>query len=178
MERLVGRLLELAQLEAGAGQLQREPVSLAAVMAGLERAFAPQAEAQEVALAFRVEPGLPAVLGDRDRLAQLVGNLLDNALAHTPAGGRVRVTAGAQAGEVRLAVQDSGAGIPAEELGRIFERFYQVDKSRGAAGGRASSGLGLAIARQLAEAHGGRIEVESAPGQGSAFTLSLPAYRP
>jgi signal transduction histidine kinase len=101
-----------------------------------------------------------------------LGNLLSNALTHTPSGGEVVVAAQARESEVELSVSDTGEGILPEHLPYIFERFYRADKSRSRATG--GTGLGLAIARQLVEAHGGRIEVESEVGQGTAFTFTLP----
>jgi two-component system sensor histidine kinase BaeS len=111
-------------------------------------------------------------MGDRDRLGQIVRNLLGNALRHTPSGGQVSVGVEESEGRAILLVQDTGSGIAAEDLPHIFDRFYRADKSRSRRGGGA--GLGLAIARQLALAHGGDIAVESAPGRGATFTLSLP----
>jgi len=117
--------------------------------------------------------GLPMILGDGDRLAQVFTNLIDNALKHTPGGGRVKLRSESQAAAVLVHVEDSGPGIPAEELPRIFERFYQVDKARRGGEGR-GSGLGLAISHQIVGAHGGRLTALSAPGQGSRFTVQLP----
>jgi len=117
------------------------------------------------------------VWGDRDRLEQLIMNLVDNALTFTPAGGQVRlvtrcVAAGQQAAVV-LEVQDSGSGIADADLPHIFERFYRADKARSRA--RGSTGLGLAIVQEVARQHGGRVEVESVPGRGATFRVWLPA---
>jgi signal transduction histidine kinase len=106
------------------------------------------------------------------RISQVLGNLLTNALRHTPPGGRVTLSARAIGGAVEVTVADTGVGIPPEDLPYIFERFWRGDKSRSRAGG--GSGLGLAIARQLVEMHGGKIGVESTPGQGTRFTFTLP----
>jgi len=116
---------------------------------------------------------LPAVTGDRQRLSQILLNLLSNALRHTPAEGQVSITA-RQAGdkEVEVAVRDTGEGIAAGALPYVFERFYRTDQVRGRDTG--GSGLGLTIARSLIEAHGGRIWVESEEGMGSTFTFALP----
>jgi two-component system phosphate regulon sensor histidine kinase PhoR len=123
-----------------------------------------------------VPPSLPPVLGDPDRLGQVFANLVDNALKHArraPGGGLVRLQAESHHGRVVCSVMDNGPGIPAEDLGRIFERFYQVDKSRARRG--AGVGLGLAIAREIVQAHGGQIDVESVEGLGTRFTVMLPA---
>ena len=118
---------------------------------------------------------MPPVLGDYDRLMQVFTNLVDNALTHTPAGGRVHLTVKAHGhGAVEATVQDTGKGIAAEDLSRIFERFYQVDRSRVRVNGRQGSGLGLAIVKELVEAHNGRIQARSRVGQGSLFTVRLP----
>jgi signal transduction histidine kinase len=108
-------------------------------------------------------------------MAQVLGNLLGNALRHTAEGGTVRLTAVVAGDEVQLAVSDSGSGIAAADLPHIFDRFYRGDAARQQTG---ESGLGLAIARSIVEAHGGTIAVESAPGVGSTFTISLPAANP
>jgi signal transduction histidine kinase len=127
---------------------------------------------------------LPPLSGDNDRLAQVFTNLVDNALKHTPQGGRVTVAARetasqpARKGEkavprIEVGVADTGSGIPPEELSRIFERFYQVDKSRSQKG--KGAGLGLAIAKEIVQAHGGQIKAESVVGVGTKFTVTLPA---
>ena len=109
---------------------------------------------------------------DSHRIKQVLHNLLENAVAHTRQGGSVTVKAWQQDNQVKISVADTGEGIPAEDLPNIFERLYRVDKSRTRATG--GSGLGLTIAKRLIEAHGGKIEVESEPGKGSTFTLTLP----
>ncbi len=118
---------------------------------------------------------VPPILGDHDRLIQILTNLVDNALANTPQGGRVDIAIHphGQSG-VEVVVQDTGTGIPSQDLPRIFERFYQVDRSRQRRYGRRGSGLGLAIVHQLVEAHGGRIQARSQPGKGTAFQVRLP----
>lgn len=116
--------------------------------------------------------GLPLCEVDSHRIRQVLHNLLDNAVAHTPGGGTITVTARRQDGWVAIDVADTGEGIPAEEIPNIFERFYRVDKSRARSTG--GHGLGLTIARRLVEAHGGKIEVESELGKGSRFTFTVP----
>ena len=133
---------------------------------------------------------LPAVIGDGDRLAQVFSNLVDNALKHTPAGGKITVAARVLSGSsvvkkgkpwpggIEISVADTGHGIPQEDLSRIFERFYQVDKSRARArsGGR-SLGLGLSIVKEIVTAHGGSIHAESVVGLGTRFVIVLPIER-
>ncbi len=175
MERMVEQLLDLARMEAGQLQLARQPVDLGQLLTEVKESFGPRAQEKGVTLILALQPA-PEVLGDRDRLTQVFANLLDNALSHTPAGGQIRLALYLLSdGQVEVIVQDNGQGIPQEELSRIFERFYQVDKSRaGSAEGR-GSGLGLAIVRELVEAHGGQITARSAPGQDTVFAVRLPA---
>jgi two-component system OmpR family sensor kinase/two-component system sensor histidine kinase BaeS len=130
------------------------------------------AQSKGITLAKDLPPALPGVLGDGDRLAQVFTNLLDNALKHTPGAGRVTVRAAAAGGEVTVSVADTGPGIPLADQARVFERFYQVDKARASGTG---VGLGLAISKEIVEAHGGRLGVESQPGTGAVFTVRLPA---
>jgi signal transduction histidine kinase len=172
MRRLVEELLDLARLDA-AGALRREPIDLALILAAVADRFGPRALEQQVALRTDIAL-LPAMVGDGDRLAQVFTNLVDNALKHTAPGGSVTLTAASAPGGVEAAVRDSGSGIPSEDLTRIFERFYQVDKSRARSGG---AGLGLAITKGIVEAHGGQISVHSAVGAGTAFRVFLPAAR-
>lgn len=134
--------------------------------------FAPLAEAQAVTLKWTRPPAPAIVQADRQRLMQVLQNLLTNALRHTPAGGAITVTVAAAAAGVEIAVQDSGDGIAAEHLPHVFDRFYRTDAARDRDAGGA--GLGLAIVRALVEAHGGAVRVASAgPGQGSTFTVAL-----
>lgn len=144
-----------------------------ASVAAAARAF----EERGVALRSTVQAALPAVVADPDRVQEVLANLLDNALRHTPAGGQVTVKAQRGAGTVELVVTDTGDGLAPEHLARVFERFYRVDVGRSR--GRGGSGIGLAIARALVEAHGGQIAAASpGPGQGSTFTVSLPVRNP
>lgn len=173
LQRLVSDLQELSKVEAGAYSLdlKAEAVdSLArAVVSRLERQF----EEKGVGIEVDLPDGLPPVLVDEDRMIQVLTNLVGNALQYTPAGGRVTISALQKDRELWLSVRDTGIGIPAEHLPRIFDRFYRIDKSRSRPGG--GSGVGLTIARYLVEAHGGRIWAESAGlGEGSVFTFALP----
>jgi len=173
MHRMVDELLILARFDAGQMVMAYDPVELGPLLQGCIEKLSLQAQTARVTLGLDVPERLFAT-GDADRLAQVFANLLDNSVAHTPAGGRV--TIGAHLSDdgrtIEVTVTDTGAGIPAEALPRIFERFYQVDKSRRRGRG---AGLGLAITREIVEAHGGTITVESVVGLGSKFTVRLPS---
>ncbi|MDH7475834.1 MAG: ATP-binding protein, partial [Anaerolineae bacterium] len=132
----------------------------------------PLAEDKQIAIAADLPDHCP-LRGDRQRLQRVIANLLDNALKYTPAGGEVTLSLQREPGWVCLSVSDTGIGIPPEDLPHIFERFYRSDKAR--TRGKGGTGLGLAIAKWIAEAHNGRITVESAPNRGSTFTVWLPA---
>jgi len=175
MARMVSQLLDLAKIEAGQVVMAREAIDLVAVLESCVQKLTPQAAQGDVSLTFDVSqlPLGACVTGDGDRLAQVFIVLLDNALKHTPPGGQVGVAARCpDASQVSVSVSDTGPGIPAEDLSRIFERFYQVDKSR--ARKRGGAGLGLAIAKEIVTAHGGEIVAESIVEMGSKFTVRLP----
>jgi signal transduction histidine kinase/HAMP domain-containing protein len=169
LERLVEEQLQLARLDSGAIPLERESFDLDALVDGVVASRLPLAEAAGVKLTSRNDVFV-AIDADPARIEQILLILLDNALRHTPSGGSIVVSARRNITEARLEVADTGEGIPADEQPFVFDRFYRGDPSRE---GR-SAGLGLAIARGLAEAHGGRIEVVSAPGVGSTFTVHIP----
>ncbi len=173
LARLVADLRTLSLADAGQLELRREPVDLTVIARRVVEAMRSHAEDKGVALALDAQPGAPSVSADTDRVVQVLENLLSNAIRHTPAGGRVGVRVSARDGQVRLTVADSGPGIPPEDMPHMFERFYRADRSRSRASG--GSGLGLAIVRQLMEAMGGRVEVESQPGRGAAFTCTFSA---
>ncbi len=177
MYRMVLDLLDLARLDAGIADLQRAPVDLVALLNGVGERFAPQARAAGVTLKVQLAAGLPSIIGDGDRLAQVFINLVDNALKYTPSGGQVRLGAVLAGDDVEISVADSGAGIPPETLPRIFDRFYQVDASR-TGGVHHGAGLGLAIVREIVRAHGGKMNVRSMVGQGSEFIVRFPLVNP
>lgn len=175
LNRLVEDLRTLANAEAGQLALDRRPVNLADLCQRQVMAFQPQATAKGIDLTLQVEGAAPVVVGDIQRLGQVINNLLDNALRHTPSGGAIKVAVAAPDGVARLAVTDNGAGINPADLPHIFDRFYRADRARDRRAG--GTGLGLAIARQLVQVHGGRIWAESPPAnrrQGSAILLELP----
>jgi signal transduction histidine kinase len=180
MRRMVDELLMLARFDAGQVEMARERVELGPLLRACVEKLGLQAQTAGVALELDAPEQL-FVVGDGDRLAQVFANLLDNAVAHTPAGGRVTIAARPVAGTqaVEVTVTDTGEGIPAGALPRLFERFYQVDSARprGQAcpeRSRRGAGLGLAIAKEIVEAHGGKITAESVVGLGSKFTVRLP----
>ena len=169
--RLVNELLVLARADAGALKLDLQPLDLAELALSRCETLSPLARGRGVDLC--VEAGeQPKVRGDADRLAQVLSNLLDNAIRHAPEGSAVTVSIQKEADEVRCAVNDRGQGIPAEHLPLIFERFYRVDTSRNRQTG--GTGLGLAIVRALVLAQGGRVNAESFEGEGTTVTFWLP----
>jgi signal transduction histidine kinase len=174
LSRLIDDLFLLSTTEAGALQLTLRPVDLGDVIQEVVSSIHPAARTERrVSLLSEVEPTLPPVLADRQRVAQVIANLVRNAVRHTPEGGLVAVRA--ERGDDRLAVvtvEDTGVGIPADELEHVFERFYRADASRDRASGGA--GLGLAIVRELVVAMGGEVSAESAVGEGSRFWFTLP----
>jgi signal transduction histidine kinase len=171
MRRMVDDLLILARFDAGQVEMVHELVEVGPLLRGCVEKLAPQAERADVALEIDRLEDL-SVLGDADHLGQVFTNLLDNAVAHTSSGGRVTVAARGRAERVaEVTVTDTGAGIPSDDLQRIFERFYRADKARRRTAG---AGLGLAIAKEIVAAHGGTIAAQSVVGLGSKFTVRLP----
>jgi signal transduction histidine kinase len=169
---LIDDLFQMAQLEAGGLPLERAPASLGDLISDTLESFAALADQRAVSLAGHVAPEVDTVSMDPARIGRVLANLVGNALRHTPAGGAVTVRAARTAAGVRVEVGDTGEGIPAADLPRVFEQFYRGEKSRSRATGGA--GLGLAIARAIVVAHGGQIGAESAPGQGTRVFFTLP----
>jgi heavy metal sensor kinase len=171
LNRMVGSLLTLARADAGRVSIASEQVDLGVLVTGAVEQVRPLAE--QKGLSIGVEAGLEITLAaDEGLLLQLVLNLLDNAIKYTPAGGSVSAGWRIEVDQAQLWVRDTGPGIAAEHVGRIFDRFYRIDSARGSAGGGA--GLGLSICRWIAEAHGGSIAAESSLGAGSTITVRLP----
>jgi len=172
LQRLVDEQLQLARLDAGALPMRVEGIDLAAVVRAAARPRAVLAEREGVSLDVQAPSPVP-MDGDPERLEQLLLILLDNAARHTPAGGSITVEAHVEGGDAVMSVADTGEGIPPEAIDSVFDRFYRADAAR-QRDDRQGAGLGLAIARGLAHAHGGDISVASRPGDGTVFTVRLP----
>jgi two-component system OmpR family sensor kinase/two-component system sensor histidine kinase BaeS len=171
LRRLVEDLRTLALADAGELTLQRTLTDLGGLIQDTVQGFGATARLAQVALAVQVPEHLARVRADGARIEQVLGILLDNALRHTPAGGRIIIAGQIQDQKCRISVRDTGEGIPPDALPHVFERFYRSPSERARASG---TGLGLAIARAIIEAHGGRIWAESPPGQGTVITFALP----
>jgi signal transduction histidine kinase len=167
---MLDTVMDISEAEVGAMRLSRERLELADLVRDAVNLYAHVAEDKGLGLESRAAPGV-CVSADRNRMRQVVANLLDNAIKYTPSGGRVEMHTALDGAEAVLTVTDTGAGIPAGELPRIWERLYRGDASRSERG----LGLGLSLVKAIVEAHGGRVEAASAPGQGSTFVVRLPA---
>jgi signal transduction histidine kinase len=166
---MLNTLMDISEAESGTMQLSREPVRLADVVARAVELYHDVADAKGVALAVAAADDV-IVTGDRTRLEQVAANLIDNAVKYTPSGGRVEVEVARDDRAALLRVRDTGFGIPADELPRIFDRLFRGDRSRAERG----LGLGLSLVKAVVEAHGGTVTVDSEPGRGAIFTVSLP----
>ena len=185
LRRSVDNLLDMARIEAGALEIQREPFDAGLIVAEALETFQPLARERGVALSFESDGDRTAIRGDADKVHRIAANLVANALKFTPEGGRVTVRVGPSEGGVEVVVEDTGAGIPAEALPRIFDKFHQVpgtlplpsgerDGVRGGVSLGRGVGLGLAIVKAFAEAHSGHVTVESEVGKGSRFRVWFP----
>lgn len=175
LKTMVDNLLDTSRLEAGRFEVVRRPVNLLPLLSDLARSF--QGVARLSGVAFQVELAeLPILEADPDRVVQVVGNLLSNAFKFTPPGGRVRFAARQEGEALVLEVEDTGPGIPEEELPKLFQRYARAENAR--ARGVSGTGLGLFISKHIVEAHGGRIEVRTQVGKGSLFRVILPLYGP
>jgi signal transduction histidine kinase len=172
MSVLLDDLFELAQLDAGGLVLERETNSLGDLISDTIEAQSALAESRAIRLEGQVAQDLDPVCMDARLIGRVLNNILENALRHTPAHGRIRISAFSLAGRARVEVSDTGEGIAPHDLAHVFERFYRGERSRSRDSGGA--GLGLAIARGLVEAHGGEIGIESAPGTGTLVWFDLP----
>jgi signal transduction histidine kinase len=173
MQRLLGDLLDVSAVESGSFSIELAPVSLGSLLHEITGMMGSHAEARGQRIECRVEPELPEVPADRHRLAQVLSNLVGNAVKFTPEGGRLTLSAEATDGEVIVAVRDTGPGIPADDLPHIFDRFWHTSRVR-----RGGAGLGLAISKGIVEAHGGRIWATCPPEGGSVFSFALPLTPP
>lgn len=167
---MVEELLELTRLESGRAPLRFAATSVAEIIGPAVERLRPQADRAQLSLIVDVPDDLPPVWADAERARQMMINLIHNAIKFTPAGGWVRVSAQRQGAMVAISVADNGVGISADDLPRIFERFYKSDRARSSGG----TGLGLAIVRHIVQAHGGQVSVQSREGEGSVFTVTLP----
>lgn len=169
LDKLVSDLLDLSRLEAGGGKLQLARVNLTGLLRQLSDELQPLVEAKDITFKSEIPFDLPAVNVDQEQIERVVKTLVVNAIEHTPRDGEIRVTATLREGYVTIAVADTGCGIPAEYLSRIFDKFVKVPNSPSE-----GAGLGLAISKMLIEAHGGQMSVRSEAGQGATFTFALP----
>jgi signal transduction histidine kinase len=172
LNRLVEDLRTLALADAGQLRLELAPANMEIIAGRVVARFQPQAESKNIQLTFDSKGQVPDQMLDAGRIEQILGNLLSNALRHTPGQGQIAVELEQQGNQLSLSIHDSGAGIPAEAMDHLFERFYRTDKSRSREAG--GTGLGLTIAQQLAQAHGGSIRAANHPAGGALFVLSLP----
>ena len=170
LQRLVEDLRTLSLADSGELVMHREPTAPGDLLEGVSAAYQNQAGLQKINLRVEIESGLPEISLDPERIEQVLGNLVSNALRYTPENGEIRLTASLAAGKPVLSVADTGSGIPPEVLPHIFERSYRGDDSRSGN----ESGLGLAIAKSIMELHGGSIRVSSTPGRGAQFFLTFP----
>lgn len=176
MHRMVLDLLDLARLDAGTANITMSPVNMPALLNAIAEKFTPQLQRAGVNIKVDVDLNLPGIIADGDRLAQVFTNLVDNALKFTPRGGLISLRALIVTEEMLVSVSDTGAGISAEAQAHIFDRFYQADPAR-RGGEKHAAGLGLAIAHEIVQAHGGRISVRSRLGEGTSFDVFLPLER-
>jgi len=168
--RLVGDLFELTKLEADEVRPQPESFPLAELVQDVTQKFALDAAQRQLTLQAACGAAMPLVAADIGMVERVLENLVENALRHTPAGGRVTLALSLEGERAGVAVSDTGVGIPADEIDNVFERFYRADRS----GSRHHAGLGLAIARRMVQLHGGQLAVRSTPGQGTTFAFDLP----
>ncbi len=172
MARIVSDLLTLSKLDNSMSSLNKTVFDLAEMTKGVADKLRIDAKNHSLSVSFRKDGDTKEFFGDRDRLEQVVTNIISNSIKYTPAGGEIRVVCGARYTEAFIKVSDNGIGIPQKDLPRIFERFYRVDKARSRESG--GTGLGLAIAKELVELHGGKIKIESEEKKGTAVTVTLP----
>jgi len=172
---LVNDFLDISKIEAGRMELIKEKIDLYEFVRSHTENYQPVAKSKEISLVSRLEPGLPAISADPRRLEQVLANLLSNAIKFTPHGKEIEIGAGPNGRqEVKIWVKDAGAGIQADEIGHLFEKYRQTKSGKASA--QKGTGLGLVICKMIVEAHGGKISVESRPGSGSRFTVTIPCH--
>ena len=171
LTRLIEDLQDLALAESGQMQLRFQSCDLRMLVRSAANAVQPRAQAKQISLKVIESPSL-SIHADPERISQVIRNLLNNAVIHAPPQGEIQIQASRHNGHAQVVVQDNGPGIPPDQLGHVFERFYRVDKSRSRATG--GVGLGLTIVRHLVEAHGGEVVASSQEGQGTEFRVTLP----
>jgi two-component system sensor histidine kinase BaeS len=175
LDKLVDDLRDLALADAGQLKMEMQSISLGHAVNQVIEALGHRLANRKIALSVAIPDELPQIMADPLRLGQVLRNLFENALAHTPEGGAISVAVAARPSEVQFTIRDSGAGIPPDQLQNIFERFYRTDPSRSRDAGGA--GLGLAIVQQIVTAHGGRVWAENSAGHGAKFTVAIPLPR-
>jgi signal transduction histidine kinase len=172
LSRLIADLQDLSLAEAGQLHLACQLISLEEVISQAAQMVQPQLAEKNLTLQMHLSSDLPRIEADQERVAQILRNLLSNAIRYTPSQGQIHLTASRSEAGVKISVRDTGVGIAPEYLPSLFERFSRADSSRARATG--GTGLGLAIVKQMVQAHGGLITVESQPGKGTRFTFTLP----
>ncbi len=175
LEAIIGDLLDLARLEGGGDRLRAEPVAVEDLFNRVVDRHQPVLRDRRITLDLTIADGTPRIRGDAGRLEQALQNVAANAIRHTPSGGHVSLTAAPLPDTVLISVRDTGPGIPAEHLPRVFDRFYKVDASRAGTAVPSGSGLGLSIVRAIIERHGGTVGATNAPEGGAIFELRLPS---
>jgi signal transduction histidine kinase len=175
LTRLVEDLFDLTQMDEGKLRLSKEPVKIDEVIRKMIHATEPKANAKNITLSYHPYTPSPVIRGDYGRLSQVLFNLLDNAIRHTPNGGKIMVETEMHEEYVRISIDDNGSGIPKEQLSYVWERFYRVDPSRAKESG--GTGLGLAIVKQIIEGHQGFVDITSESGEGTRVTITLPISR-
>jgi len=170
LAQMVEELVELSLIESGQARLHKQPSDIREVIEHSVNRLAPLAERGGLSINLLMPQNLPQLMFDRDKIEQVMVNLIHNAIKFTAPGGRITISANQKPGQIEITIADTGIGISEEDLPRIFERFYKTDKSRSSSG----TGLGLAIAKHIVQAHGGEIRVSSREGQGSTFYFTLP----
>lgn len=176
LNRLIGELFELAKLDSSETLLEMEPFSLAELVQDMVHKFSLEAQHRGITLQSELDGQLPFAYGDIGLIQRVLDNLIENALRHTPAGGRITLSLRSDADHITVKVADTGQGIPAADLGHIFDRFYRLQKDRAQNETSQNAGLGLAIVKRIIDLHGSVIRADSRPSRGTTFSFSLPAY--